>query len=100
MTKLTYINDEQLINDAAQMLIADHLSWSGSDDGMPSRDLGNVGSKVGHAYLEAKYTVEEWQNESKEEQDFVEAEANALYKRAKKLADKKWEAAMLLLGME
>lgn len=100
MTKLTYINDEQLINDAAQMLIEKHLAWSGSDEGMPSTDLGRVGNMIVDVYLKANYPIKEWLNSSEEEKDLAEENANAIYRQAKQLADKKWEAAMRLLGME
>jgi hypothetical protein len=37
---------------------------------------------------------------SKEEWMFVRGEVQTLFKQARQLADKKWEAAMILLGIE
>ena len=42
MQKLTYRNEDQLLDDAVKMLLERHLSWSGSNDSMPSRDIDNV----------------------------------------------------------
>lgn len=98
MKKLTYTNDQQLINDAAQMLIENHLSWSGSDTEMPSRDLDGVRGLISDAYLEYHYTADEWEEASKEERMLAEAAAGNLYRSAKQLADQKWEAVMTLLG--
>ena len=100
MTELTYTNDEQIINDAAALMIKNHLSWSGSDKGIPSTDLGHVANMITDAYLAANYTIHEWMNASEEEQYIAEDNASVLYRKAMQLADKKWEAAMLLLGME
>lgn len=60
MEKLTYTTEEQIINDAAQMLIKSHLKWSNSLNFMPSSRLSNVYSMMMDAILESKYTPEEW----------------------------------------
>lgn len=99
MTKLTYTNDQQFVNDAAQALLKAHLSWSGSHEGMPSKDHDNIGNQMGRAYLKAHFSCEEWAEMSEQSQKLVEAQAQSLYKQAKQLADKKWEAAMLLLNL-
>ena len=100
MTKLTYTNDQQIINDAAQMLIENHLHWSGSNEGMPSKDLNNVQGQVIYAYLEVSVTDEEWNDMDKVDQMLLREQANAFFKQAAQLADRKWEAAMTLLGIE
>lgn len=100
MTKITYINDQQFINDAADILIKEHLRWSGSNEGMPSRDCSLVSVLVHDAYLEGNYTIEEWDKMSMEEREPVGDKVALLFENAKLIADKKWEAAMTLLGIE
>lgn len=96
---MKYINDEQIINDAAQMLIQKHLAWSGSDTECPSRDLDNVRGLVFQAYREANFTPEEWNEKSDEGKKLVNAKASVLYREARQIADRKWRAAMFMLGM-
>ena len=99
MKKLTYINDQQIVDDAAQMLLKSHLQWSGSAEKMPSRDLDNIGGAIWQAYIEANYTVEEWDALSNEEKMMENEEASLLCKKAKQLADQRWEAVITLLGI-
>lgn len=96
MTKLQYTNDQQIINDAAQLIIKGHLNMSRSDEEMPSRDFDNIAGLVIRAYLAANNT----EDASESEQQLLAAEAHHLAKQAKHLADRKWEAAMTLLGIE
>lgn len=98
--KLTYENDQQIIADAAQMLIQAHLSWSGSERNMPSNDRNAIGNAIYTACMEAHMTFDEWIESSQESRDLIDARANLLFKKAKLLADRKWEAAMTLLGIE
>ena len=98
MTKLTYTNDQQFINDAAQMLIEKHLSWSGSNENTPSNDLGNVRGEMLMAHREARFTVEEWRAMDEVERSEARLEVFPLYEQALELADRKWNAAMTLLG--
>lgn len=100
MTKLTYITDDQIINDAAQMLIEEHLRWSGSNEGTPSKDHSMIRGKFVDAYLHAHFTTEEWLEMTENEQTFQEEMASSLFKQAANIADRKWEAAMTLLGIE
>lgn len=100
MTELTYISDDQLIADAAQALLESHLRWSGSNEGMPSADRDYVQGAVIMAYRKATVSTEEWRGMSEEQQTFVNARANLLFVKAATLADRKWEAAMTLLGIE
>ena len=97
---LAYENDQQIINDAAQMLLEAHLILSGSNEGMPSKDLANIHRQTARAFIEADFTEEEWEALSEEEQMFKNAKANLLFAKAAQLADRKWEAAMTLLGIE
>lgn len=100
MKKLTYTDDQQIINDAAQMLIESNLDWSGSLKNMPSKDLNGVSSMMMDAILEAKYTYEEWDALTKPERELEELEVHAMFKKAAQIADRKWEAAKTLLGIE
>ena len=104
--KLTYINEQQIVGDAAQMLLEAHLRWSGSVEGIPSKDLDGVRGRVMDAYFEAKFSIRdyenmgEWEALSNEEQASERAKAELLFVKAAHLADRKWEAAMTLLGIE
>lgn len=100
MEKLTYTTEEQIINDAAQMLIKSQLRWSNSLDSMPSSDSSHVYGMMMDAILESKYTPEEWHALTKSEQVHQECEVRDMFEKAAKLADRKWEAAMVLLGLE
>lgn len=100
MEKLTYTTEEQIINDAAQMLIKSHLKWSNSLAFMPSFRLSNVYSMMMDAILESKYTQEEWLALTESEQAQQEHEVREMAEKAAKIADRKWEAAMVLLGIE
>ena len=99
MQKLTYTNDDQFVADAAQMLISEHLSWSGSHEHMPSKDLGYVRGKMIDAYLDANYTVWDWDDLSAEERIAARITAEALYNRAVMVADAKWREALRVLGI-
>lgn len=100
MTKLAYINDQQFVSDAAQALIKSHLSWSSSDRDMPSKDLSNVCSMMIDTYLEANYTIEQWQAFTEEQRaNAVSVIRDCMFAEAKKIADAKWAAAMTLLGI-
>ena len=54
MEKLTYKNEHQLCDDAVKMLLERHLSWSGSNESMPSRDLDNVRGQFLYAHIDAE----------------------------------------------
>ena len=101
MTNLTYTSEQQLINDAAQMLLINHLHWSNSNEGMPSDDRDGVMCEVKEAYLSYTFpNIEEWEALSSLEQRIEIDEAVCIFRQAAILADRKWEAAMLLIGIE
>lgn len=100
MTKLTYTNDQQIINDAAQMLVESHLRWTDSGRTMPSEDRDCVRSQMLDAYLEAHFDIEEWLGMTDVERTFHKEIAASLFKQAARIADRKWQAAMTLLGIE
>ena len=101
MEKLTYTTEEQIINDAAQMLIEKHLQWSNSLDSMPHDDPDRrVYDMMVEAILDSEYTKGEWQALTKSEKAYQENEIREMFDKAAQLADRKWEAAMVLLGIE
>ena len=99
MEKLTYKNDEQLINNAEKALIKKHLAWSGSDTSMPSRDESDVHVRFIDACLEERYTVDEWNSMSEDEKKECFAYWNRKFADAAAEADRKWEAVKTLLDL-
>lgn len=99
MEKLTYRNEDQLRNDAVKMLLEKHLSWSGSNESMPSRDLGNVRGQFLYAHIDADFTEEEWDALSEEERDEYVANINVRFEVAASWADLKWMAVEAMLGL-
>lgn len=97
MEKLTYRNDDQIVSDAVKMLLKSHMSWSGSDEGLPSKDLDNVRGQFLEAYVDANFTYEEWDALSKEERDECVATAHIKFEVAAAEADLKWQAVMAML---
>lgn len=102
MNELTYTNDQQIINDAAQMILAEHLDWSGTLRRKPSEIHSIVRNRIFDAYAESIIDPDEfWELENdakKEMHKSFEAKAIELYAEAQAIADKKWEAAKVLLG--
>lgn len=96
MKKVSY---EQLINDPVKALIKDHLAWSGSDKGMPSRDISNVRGDFISACLEVRYTVDEWNSMSEDEQDGWFAYWDSKFDDAAAEADRKWGAVRVMLDL-
>lgn len=99
MQKLTYRNADQLHNDAVKMLLERHLSWSGSDKEMPSRDLDNVRGQYIEAYIDAVYPYEEWDAMTDEEREEHTAAINVKFEVATAEADLKWLAVKAMLGL-
>lgn len=99
MKKLTYKNEDQLHHDAVKMLLERHLSWSGSDESMPSRDLDNVRGQFLHAHLDADFTCEEWKALSEDERELCAKYINAMFDVAAEEADYKWMAVKAMLGL-
>lgn len=100
MEKLTYKNDEQLINDAVRMLIKKHLAWGGSDESMPSRDFENVRGSFFDARATADFTVDEWDTAlSDEEREEYSNKVDRQFDKAAAEADRKWEAVKTLLDL-
>lgn len=99
MEKLTYRNDDQIVSDAVKMLLKSHLSWSGSDENMPSKDLDNVRGQFLEACLDANFTYEEWDALSEEERNEYAATVNIKFGMAAAEADLKWLAVKAMLGL-
>ena len=99
MKKLTYRNDDQIVSDAVKMLLRSNLAWSGSDENMPSKDLDNVRGQLVEAYVDARFSYEEWDALSKEERDECVATANIKFEVAAAEADMKWTAVKVMLDI-
>lgn len=97
MKKINY--DEKPIENAVKELIKTHLAWSGSDKGMPSRDLDNVRGRFTDACREECYTVDEWDLMSEDEQDECLAYWDRKFDGAAAVADRKWEAVKVMLDL-
>ncbi len=93
------VNYEQLINDAVKALIKDHLAWSGSDKGMPSRDMGNIRGLFIDACREERFTVDEWNSLLEEEQEGFFGYWNRKFDGVAAEADRKWEAVKVMLDL-
>ena len=100
MKKLTYTDDQQLINDAAQMLIEAHLRRTRSTMGSPREDIDNVRNRLLDARIDAVFTLAEWNEMGEAERLSFIDKCELLFEIAATLADRKWQAAMTLLGIE
>lgn len=99
MQKLTYRNEHQLFDDAVKMLLERHLSWSGSDESMPSRDLDNVRGQFLHAHIDADFTDEEWDALSKEKRNEYAGKINVMFVAIAAEADLKWMSVKVILDL-
>lgn len=99
MGKLTYRNENQLHNDAVKMLLEKHLSWSGSNESMPSRDLDNVRGQFLYAHIDADFTDEEWDALSEEKREEYAKNINVRFDVAAAEADLKWTAVKVMLDL-
>ena len=99
MENLKFDSPKQLINDAVKALIKNHLAWSGSDESMPSRDLGNVRGEFIDACLEGSYTVDEWDLMNEDEHMKCFAYWDSKFNDAAAKADRKWEAVKVMLDL-
>lgn len=102
MTKLTYTNDQQIINDVAQFILEEHLDWSGTLRRNPSEVHGIALNRIFDAYAESIIDPDEFdeldRDTRKEMRKSFESKSRELYAQAQAIADKKWEAAKVLLG--
>lgn len=100
MEELRYINDEQIVEDAAKLALNRHLQYSNSLDDNPSEMQNrNVRADIITAYINAIYTPEERCNLTDVRKNEIAAWTAFIADKALKLADKKWEAARMLLGL-
>lgn len=99
MEKLTYKNEHQLCDDAVKMLLERHLSWSGSNESMPSRDLDNVRGQFLYAHIDADFTDEEWDALSEEGRKEYADIINAAFGVLADEADLKWAAVKVMLDL-
>ena len=99
MQKLTYRNEHQLFDDAVKMLLERHLSWSGSNESMPSRDLDNVRGQFLYAHVDADFTDEEWDALSEEGRKEYANIINAAFGAVAAEADLKWASVKVMLDL-
>lgn len=101
MTELTYTNDQQIINDAAQMLITAHfVRISGAEHTM-SRYLESIHDSIYSALMESEAMWDDFSDDEKETTRCSNRiRAKVLFAEAARIADRKWQAAMTLLGIE
>lgn len=99
MEKLTYRNESQLHNDAVKILLRSHLSWSGSDENMPSDDLNNVRGHFFNARADADFTMDEWDAMTEDERIEYEAGVARQFDEIAAEADRKWEAVKVMLDL-
>ena len=99
MEKLTYKNEEQLINDAVRMFIKNHLAFGVSHVGMPSKDLGGVRGIFFYTRVTADFTAGEWVAVTYEERYEYAKKVNRQFDKALDEADRKWEAVKTLLDL-
>ena len=99
MQKLTYKNEHQLFDDAVKMLLERHLSWSGSNESMPSRDLDNVRGQFLDADIDTDFTDEEWDALSEEGRKEYANIINDAFEVVAAEADLKWTAVKVMLDL-
>lgn len=104
MKELTYTSDEQIVADAAKKLLESHLCWSGCFGTLPSRDIDGVRGELIFAYRKATIPFAMLGSMSADQRDEnweeIGHHARLLFEKAAFLADRKWIAAMTLLGIE
>lgn len=97
---MEYINDEQIINDAAKYALERHLQYSNSLDDKPSENwVGEVESQVLSAYVKATVTWKKYDELSEEKKAEIQEWAVHIALEATDIADRKLEAAVTLLGL-
>ena len=76
-----------------------HLSWSGSNESMPSRDLDNVRGQFLYAHIDADFTVDEWDAISEEKRNEYAKSINVRFDVVAAEADIKWTGVKFMLGI-
>lgn len=99
MKKLIDKYEEQLANNAVKMLIKNHLAWSGSDEEMPSRDLGHVKEQFMNDCWYGEFTKDEWSAMTSEEQKEHFKIWESKFDKAAAEADRKWEEVKVMLDL-
>lgn len=97
---MEYINDEQIVNDAAKYALERHIQYSNSLDDKPSDNwLPSVECEVLSAYIKATITWKKYEELSEEKKAEIQEWAVHIALEATDIADMKWEAAKTLLGL-
>ena len=95
--RLTCTDDQQIIADAAQKLIEAHLRWGNSNESEPSKGQENVRGEIYSAIIKRTGEADGWAGL---DTGLAWQMAERLFEQAAQLADRKWAAAMTLLGIE
>ena len=99
MKEITEQTENAIKAEAVAMLIKNHLSWSGSDENMPSKDKGYVEGWYIDRMVCEMYEDAEYDALSDEAKQAVFCGIAAKFEAAKAQADAKWLAAKFLLGI-
>lgn len=103
MSRLNYTNDQQIIEDAARLLIEAHLYWRGSGNGMPSKDnnfvQGNIYCALMDHFVDRAIWDELTEDERESTRSYYGEMAEQLFNVAADEADRKWFEALLVLGL-
>ena len=99
MTNLTYINDEQFINDAAKLFIKTHLNSAKSLELDMFDTCGDLFTELCEVVRRGRVTDEEF--EAMDGHDRLDANFRAfeLVQVAREHAISKWDATKLILGL-
>lgn len=99
MKKITEQTENAINAEAVAMLIKNHLSWSGSDENMPSKDKGYVEGWYIDRMVCEMYEDAEYDALSDEAKQAVFSGIAAKFEAVKEQTDAKWSAAKILLGI-
>lgn len=94
---MKYENDTQILEDATKLMLECHMADYDSDRRRPSNEenRSTVMTKVLYALIDA---VEDWDSLGEKEKGELSGKAKCITDMAAAEANKKWLAAMMLLG--
>lgn len=93
-THLDYESDGQFVRAAADAYLREHLKCSSSLEGVPSDRLSSLGCMAARAY--ERHEAEAGREVGRDE---AVAHVEPLCRRACAIADERWAAARVLLGL-
>lgn len=98
---MNYESDLQIVQDAARMLIENHLGYSNSLIGAPSDNIaGVVGGELWESYVTREVgSPKGWDALDEGSRALHKEIIESLFEEACVTADARWRAAMTLLGL-